>query len=447
MRRLVIGLTLMVAASFGYTLLTQNFDGVWSTNSPPAGWRIFHTGPGFGLDDWHRDTAFAPYWNDHPTPYAAINPTPSPDSPPDSLISPAINCAGYRNITLVCSTLFYYLSGQPYTAQLVYSTDNGATWPYVLHDYRLDHANVPIRESLRLYNANGRSQVRLAWVYSGDISLISWWSLDDVMVFGDSSPAYDAACASIVWPASQVPPVRILPGPFQPSAYFSNRGDSSLVNVPVMCSLYTNAMVGLQRWTATIPSLLPNSSTQVTFAPLYNLPIGQYFIKFYSDLGTDQNRSNDTLSRFFEASPLIELGYDNGTMREPWTWPVGHNGWGARFDADTSPVYIESLKVYLAAPANPLFCGYQLAVFLDDGTGRPGKLYFKTPVQYATPGTNAWNGVYVGGAGNQLVMPNGQFHIFYLQVGEPSECPGLGIDNRPFRNPLASYWRYYRGGG
>jgi hypothetical protein len=425
-------------------LLYENFNTNWSTGNPPFGWRIFHTGPGFGADDWHREDALAPYWNNHPSPYAAIKPGPGPDTPPDSLISPVINCAGFRNITLTCSTLFYYLSGQPYTAQLVYSTDNGATWPYVLHDYRVDHASVPILESLRLDNAAGKPQVRLAWVYNGDISLISWWSLDDVIVTGDSSPAYDAACDSIVWPYSQVPPLRILPGQFRPAARFSNQGDSSLVNIPVVCSLYTNTMVGLQRWTATIPSLTPGETTTVTFAPPYNLPIGQYFIKFYSDLAIDQNHSNDAIARFFEVSPLIEVGYDNGAPFTSMSWPVGHNGWGARFDADTSPVYIESLKVYLSAPNNPVYCGYQLAVFLDDGAGHPGKLYFKTPVKYATSGVNAWNSVFVGGVGHELVMPNGQFYVFYLQVGEAPECPRLGTDHGP-RNTHANYWEYRSG--
>jgi hypothetical protein len=438
MRKLVIGLTLLVAASFGYTLLTQNFDAAWSTNSPPAGWRISHTGPAVGRDDWHRENANTAPWSNHPTPFAAIGPILSPDAPPDSLISPVINCAGYRNVTLICSTLFYYFSSQPYTAQLIYSTDGGATWPYVLHDYRIDHVDVPILESLSLDHARGKSNVRLAWVYNGDITYISWWSVDDITVVGDSSPAYDVACESIVSPKGWVPP-----GAFQPSAIFRNLGDSTLVNVPVVCSLYTSAMVGLRRWTGTIASLMPDSQALVTFAPSYNLPLGQYFIKVYSNYGSDADRSNDTLSRFFAASVLEGLRYDDGTAARYETWPVGHNGWGAKFAAGTSPVYIESLAVYLQAPANPSYCGYQLGIFLDDGAGHPGKLYYRTPVRYATAGTNAWNSVYLGAAGQQLVMPNGQFYVFYLQVGEPPECPALGRDAA--RNPLANYWKYRSG--
>jgi hypothetical protein len=154
-------------------------------------------------------------------------------------------------------------------------------------------------------------------------------------------------------------------------------------------------------------------------------------------------RSNDTLARSFEATLQKELRYDDGTAVEYRSWPVGHNGRGVKLDADTFPVYIESLKVYLQAPANPIHCGYQLGVFCDDGTGQPGKLYFKTPVQYATPGTADWNSVFLADTGEQLVMPTGQFYVFYMQVGEPPECPVLGRDAA--RNPLASYWEYRNG--
>jgi len=420
------------------TLFSEDFNSNWSTNNPPTGWRIFHTEPSdSGRDDWHRELGYAPLWDSHPSPYAAIGYSLDPDPAPDSLISPVINCAGYRNIALMCSTLFYYLSDQPYTAQLVYSTDGGATWPYVLHDYRFDHESNPIFEDLSLDKAKGQPNVRLAWVYDGDISYINWWSLDDVLVTGHVSPAYDVACESIAWPVDRVPP-----GAFQPSAVFRNVGDSALVNIPVVCSLYNNSMVGLSRWTATIPSLMPDSQSQVTFAPPYALPLGQYFIKFYSELGTDAATWNDTLSRFFEGSMLKELSYDDSTKADIYAWPVGHNGWGAKFDADTFPVYLESLKVRLVTPGNPAYGGYQLAIFLDDGTGKPGKLYYKTPVLYAVPG-DTWNSTFVAGAGQQLEIPDGEFYVFYLQVGEAPECPYLASDGA--RNPFSNYWKYRSG--
>ena len=440
MRRLVLGVTLLAAASFGYTLFTENFDAAWSTNNPPTGWRIFHTAPGdSGRDDWHRELANTSPWIDHPTPFAAIAPSLTPDAPPDSLISPTIDCSGYRNVTLICSTYFYRWSSQPYIARLIYSTDGGTTWPFTLHDYYVGSSPGPVLESLNLDQAMGQANVKLAWVYDGDINYIQWWSLDDISVVGESVPAWDVQCRIIT-----APPAQVQPGPLQPAARFRNKGDSLQLNVPVACSLYDNAMVGLAAWTDTVDTLLPHTGEKVKFFnPPYNLPLGQYFIKFWCAADSDYDRSNDTLSRSFEATLLKELGYDDGSAAEYKSWPVGHYGWGVKLDAGTFPVYIESLKVRLDAPTNPSYCGYQLAVFLDDGTGQPGKLYFKTPVQYATAGTAAWNSVFLADIGEQLVMPTGQFYVFYMQVGEPPECPALGRDAS--RNPLASYWEYRNG--
>jgi hypothetical protein len=170
---------------------------------------------------------------------------------------------------------------------------------------------------------------------------------------------------------------------------------------------------------------------------------GQYSTKLWCAADSDYVRINDTLFHFSAASMLNELSYDDGIATEVRSWPVGHNGWGAYFDAGTDSVYIESLKVHLRTPGTPAYCGYQLAIFLDDGTGKPGKLYFKTPVEYATPGVSAWNSVFLGGAGQQIVIPDGKFYVFYLQVGEPPECPYLETDAA--RNPLANYWQYRSG--
>jgi hypothetical protein len=438
MRRLVIAVALLVTASFGYTLFTESFNAAWSTNSPPAGWRIFHTGPAVGRDDWHREIANTYPWVNHPTPFAAIGPILSPDAPPDSLISPVINCAEYQNVTLICSTFFYYFSSQPYTAQLVYSTDGGATWPYVLHDYRTDHTDVPILESLNLDHARGQANVRLAWVYDGDISYINWWSVDDITVVGDSLTRWDVSVHRIVSPLGLVPP-----GMMTPIATFVNQGTNTQRNVPVRCSLYTDLMVGLRYWTGTIDSLLPGGEDTVTFAPPYNLLAGSYIIKFWSSADSDQVRSNDTLTRSFRATTLRLVSYHDGDVASFESWPVGHNGWGARFDADTSPVYIEELYAFLRTPSNLSYCGYQFAIFLEDSLGNPGKLYYKTPVQYAFAGRDDYASVNLGSAGNQLVMPTGRFFVFYLQVGEPPECPALGRDAA--RSPVASYWKYRNG--
>ena len=132
MRKLVIGIAILIATSLGYTLLTENFDSTWDPNSPPPGWRVYHADTlSVGDDDWHRDSGRAP-WTGHPTPFAAILPSATPDATPDSLISPVIDCRGYKWITLRCSTDFLPLVTNPYTAQIVYSVDSGLTTEYTI---------------------------------------------------------------------------------------------------------------------------------------------------------------------------------------------------------------------------------------------------------------------------------------------------------------------------
>ncbi|MEO0078298.1 MAG: FlgD immunoglobulin-like domain containing protein, partial [candidate division WOR-3 bacterium] len=103
-----------------------------------------------------------------------------------------------------------------------------------------------------------------------------------------------------------------------------------------------------------------------------------------------------------------------------------------------------SVKVYLNAPANPNYCRYQLAFARDDGSGNPGAFFYKTPVLEAAPGTG-WNSVPMVSDPNGHVLVQGDpFYIFYLQVGEPPECPSLAYDDT--LDQPSVHWRYLAGG-
>jgi len=424
------------AAAPSGDLLTETFDSTWTTNSPPFGWRIFHTDPSNqNSDDWHRRPAGYSPWINHPTPFAAIFQSATPDAPPDSLISPRIDCSGFKNITLTCSTYFLRFSSQSYTAQIRYSIDGGLTFPdsQTLRDYYLGSSNIPVRESLRLKYATDQADVRLAWIFDGDLGRIQFWYLDDVRVHGDPILHWDIACARIVSPAAMVPP-----GLLTPRARFRNKGDSDQFNVPVACSLYDNLMNGLFFWPDTIDTLLGGDVEVEKFLnPPYPLALGDYHIKVWHESPADSVRSNDTLERDFTVSMLSQVGYDDGQAARYRAWPVGHYGWGVKFDPG-APVYVESAMVYLAAPAVPTFCRYQLAIMRDDGTGRPGPIYFKTPVLTATPADTGWNSVFLADSGEKLLVDT-SFYLFYLQVGEPPECPGLGQDSAS--NSPTPYWQ------
>ncbi len=426
----------------GNVLFAEDFDAFWSTNSPPAGWRIFHSDPmNQNTDDWHRKNAGFSPWINHPTPFAGIHQSANPDSTPDSLISPVFSCAGYRNIVLVCSTYFWRLTGSNYRAEIRYSTDGGLTFPneHVLRQYQFGSSSFPVQESLRLRQAAGQPNVALAWIFEGDLGQIQCWYLDDIEVIGEPAPEYDIACTRIVEPMPMM-----FPGDLMPRVRFRNRGDSSQFNVPVACSLYDAAMNPLFAWSDTIDTLLAGTAEVERFInPPYPLSLGDYYFKCWHEAALDENRANDTLELNFSVSTLSMLYYDDGNAATYQAWPVGHWGWGVEFTPTTYPVYIESLLVYLAAPANPNHCRYQLAVVRPDSAGRPGAMLLKTPVLDATPSDTGWHSIFMADAGEHLVINSGSFFVFYLQVGEPPECPRLGRDSA--RSPGVTYWQC-RGG-
>ncbi len=440
MRRTVVFVVLLASFGLGYNIFSEDFDTTWTSVSPPPGWRIFQTDTTrLGVDDWHRENANTSPWGGHPTPFAAIYFNVNPDAPPDSLISPIIDCSGYRSITLTCSTYFLRFSSNSYTAQLRYSIDGGATFPYLLKDYYAGSSNVPVQETFSLDAATNQSQVRLAWIFDGNLSYITCWYLDDITVAGESIPAWDIECRRIISPAS-----RILPGLLTPIARFRNNGYNDQYNIAIGCSLYDAGMTPLEGWTSIIETLPAGGTERDTFfTPAYNIAEGDYFIKFWAAADSDYVRSNDTLTRNFRVSNLVQLGYDDpGPAAAYSQWPVGHFGWGVRLTPDSFPVYMESVRVWLAFPANPAHCRYQLALFRDSA-GVPGRLWYKTPVIHGTPGDTGWQSVFLADSGRKLVLANGSFWLFYLQVGEPPECPALGRDAA--RTVGAQYWQYRAG--
>ena len=101
-------------ASAQTTIFSQDFNGTWTTATPPTGWRItyegnpdiaaWHDEPDHGSNPWFRNS----------TRYAAIYYSFSqPGIHLDSLISPTIDCAAYYNVALRCSTFFRRTSSSP----------------------------------------------------------------------------------------------------------------------------------------------------------------------------------------------------------------------------------------------------------------------------------------------------------------------------------------------
>ena len=435
MRRLVIVLTVLTTFGFGYVLLSEDFNSAWTTNSPPTGWRIFHTNVGLeGTDDWHPEEPGTAAWPSRDSRYCAIFWNIAEDAPPDSLVTPVIDCSGYKNVRLRVTTRFGHKDLNRYFAQIWYSLDGGATFTHQVEDYEFLTVD-STEEVFSLSGATDQSQVVLAWVFDSTLQNIWWWCIDDVSVEGESIPDNDIECSRILSPGYSM-----IPGDVTPEARFTNLGALDQTNIPIACVLLDDIGDTVQTWYDTIPSLM-GGGQQVdwTFAPPEPVVLGDYQIWFWSSLASDEDRSNDTLYRNFSVTYAERRYYDFGSGHNYEDWPVGHYGWGAKFGAEY-PVFLESLQVYLRCPSSP-FNRYQLAV-VQNSSGVPGEMLYKTPV---LEGVDGWNSLYVPADSNHLhFQPNDSFFVFYLQVGETQECPELDRDNRS-RPSYAEYWQYHAG--
>ncbi len=440
MRSLVIALAILTTIGFADTLLLEDFNSAWSTNSPPAGWRIFHTDTTVqGSDDWHRNDSASLPWTTNLSPYAAIYYNLAADPTPDSLISPIIDCSGFGNVTLTCNTYFERKFPNPYDAYLVYSVDSGLTFS-VLRDY-YELSVGPAVETLELTHARNQPGVVIAWMFDGSLGDIDWWCVDDVLLEADTIPVWDIGCSRILAPAGQ-----IQPGAMTPIARFTNWGLNDQDSIPVYCTLYDSSGASLQTWADTLyDTLYAGDWDTLSFTPAYTFATGadSYYIEFWCAADSDDNRANDTLGRYFDVTTLEQYRYDDNSVGDYLDWPVGHNGWGVRFSPSTYPVALETLMVYLRFPASaiPDHRRFQLAVLAANNDGTPGQAYSKTPV---LTGSDGWNRVFVADTGEHIVIDTGDFYVFYLQVGEPPQCPELAVDNA-LGAPDSTFWEYRSG--
>ncbi|MBM3314785.1 hypothetical protein FJY71_02940, partial [candidate division WOR-3 bacterium] len=304
MRRLLVVIAALTAVGAADTLLVQNFDTIWSTDSPPGGWQIVHFDTFERVNDWHPVDSFGAPWNTHPTIYPAVWFDPRVDSTLDIIMTRVIDATGYRNLALVCSTYFSHRGPNPYTAEIRYSTDGGTTFPYAIRNYYTRNVGPGAVESLALGSgANQQSNLVIAWVFSGSLFDINWWAFDDVVVVGDSVIPYDIRCASIRDPLPLQPP-----GSMTPNARFRNAGSLDQYAIPVFCNLYDSTGTLLQAWSDTIDTLLAHSGDRVKFFnPAVMLDTGHFSIEFYCAADSDYVRSNDTLRRNFLVSSLEAL--------------------------------------------------------------------------------------------------------------------------------------------
>ncbi len=282
-RRIIIAIVMLGAGlTAAQTLvMNQTFDGTWSTQTPPAGWRIAFTAPA-GSSDWHRAPDLGPNpWADNPTPYALLFRDPS-KVVSDSLVTPVLNCSAYTNVVLRCSTGFIADTGLGFSAAILGSVDGGLTWPFLVRRYLPFRSQPPTRESLALDWAVGQSQVALAWVFDGNTGGIGYWALDNVSVTGEA-PSLDVAVSRIVAPVGIVDSGAVI----IPRAVVANRGNER-VSFIADCRIGTNYL-GQNG----VNDLLPGDSQVVQFASWVAGPYGVLPVTCSTELVGDANPGND----------------------------------------------------------------------------------------------------------------------------------------------------------
>ena len=166
-------------------LLDEDFEGAWSTTSPPAGWTIHYDGS-LGNSDWHPGYN---YTGGSQT--ANIYYYPS-ETGTDELISPVLDCSGASEVWVVANHEYSHFSGA-YTSQWLGSTDGGSTFPNVIYDYNGSSVNWT-RDSINISSwAAGESEVVINFYGDGYTWNMNWWDVDDVDVWalgGGGVPAF-----------------------------------------------------------------------------------------------------------------------------------------------------------------------------------------------------------------------------------------------------------------
>ncbi|MBM3312970.1 T9SS type A sorting domain-containing protein [candidate division WOR-3 bacterium] len=276
-------LLVMQPAPAQTVLMSQDFNGSWSTASPPTGWRIYCDEGDTSTNDWHRapDLGANP-WSDNPTPYALLDSGPS-EVGDDSLISPLVNCSGYNVVVLRCSTFFKGSLRPGYRAQLLGAVDGGP-----LEHLIFDYSGMVIGPALQDFNlswAVGYSQVQVGWVFGGYTEAISYWAIDNVSILGDNVND-DVGCLAILAPTDTADTGDAV----IPKARFKNFNASEPATFPVQMTIG-------QDYSAidTVRDLAAGDSTTVTFSTWNAAPRGDLPVAAMSILRGDTDPSNDTV--------------------------------------------------------------------------------------------------------------------------------------------------------
>jgi hypothetical protein len=427
---LIILISLFSVALAKTTFFSENFDSDWSNSIPPSDWII--TNDSLGSSGWDKDSAGS-HWSDNHSGYAEISYA-SKDKflhrDLDSLVSPIVDCNRFRNIILRCST--YFRQGQvPYTAKIIGSINGGTTYPYLVKSYYGEWFSVPKLESISLDWASEKDSVRIAWVFSGNITYIAFWCLDNVSLVGDSVYDTDASCIEILRPFVVQPPVACTI-----KARVVNLGKNDLISFPVCCSI-ADFIGSSWYFQATCDFLLSGETTDVKLSPVWvpnDIPLS-YQARTWTEVFGDENSYNDTSQKSFSVSSYEVLSYCGSPVAGE-NFPTYNQGWGVKFTPSFYPALLTKIVCFLGTTLPSFNCPYKIRIVDDDGIDyAPGTTLYETDI---INGHIEWNDIYI--TADTIFITNGSVYLFYIQVGDVPVAPLLFHDGS--RTDSAQYYKY-----
>ena len=425
-------------------LVAEGFEGAW----PPTGWSVIQTctdvsGPTPGYWTQTDGSAGSPPIGVHSGTYNA-GLWWSYNHQDEWLLTLDINLTGSASGTYYVSFWTYGYEGSTnfdhYYVKA--STDGGASWDELLDMSALpgnawNYWAYPYVIDLSAYAGQ---TIELAWhAVDGPTNDGLWyvWFIDDIEV---GYPAeHDVGVTAIYEPVgTYLPDVSVTP-----SIEVENfGGNDDTFDATFKIFNGTKDEIYSETQSVTVNS----GATQTVDFTAFTTVLGSYTTLAYTELVGDEEPSNDTLEGAFDVSDYIPpdtLYYDDGLYDNGWAYYDGGNGWGFKLTPTSYPANINGSIVFLYPDSwpSPGSDYYRVRLLDDDGTGgAPGTVLYDSPVLTGVRG--AWN--YEDLASENIVIPDGDFYIFYIQEGNYPNCPGIGID-AAVNAPAGCSWEYLSG--
>jgi len=221
---------------------------------------------------WHEQ--YGSPWTANPSFYACLNWDVTSGTTWDTMVSPRFNLAGCSSVVFKQWSTSTLQHGSNKVIQIRGSTNDGATWPYLLSSDSLTEAS--------LTWATNQRNVRIAWIYKGPVQSGRYWAVDDLEILAKPSLERDLCVSEVKWPKGIITQGKIV----KPAVWVWNSGsalDSAWVTFRV------GSVYGDSEWVR----LWPYSDRLLEFGSWNAVP-GNYTSTCFVEGASDQLRGNDT---------------------------------------------------------------------------------------------------------------------------------------------------------